>query len=53
MELVVAIGHAEQQVDRAGPQGRRAHPGLAGEAPVDLAMNERTLLVTGEDVLDR
>ena len=47
------VGDAEQQVDRPGPEGRRAHAGLAGQPAVDLGHERGALLVAGEHVVDR
>src|SRR6185437_10369925 len=46
------VGRAEQQVDRPGPEGRRAHAGLPGQPAVGLRHERRALLVPGQHVLD-
>ncbi len=47
------VGDAEQQVDRAGAERRRAHAGLAGQPAVDLGHERGRLLVADEHVADR
>ena len=47
------VGGAEQQVDRAGAERGRAHPGAAGQPAVDLGHERRALLVPGQHVPDR
>ena len=47
------ICRAQEQVDRARSQGRRAHPGAPSQAAVDLGHERRRLLVAHQHIPDR
>ena len=47
------ICRAQEQVDRARSQGRRAHPGAPTQATVDLGHERRRLLVAHQHIPDR
>src|SRR5205807_4985109 len=46
------IGHARDEIRRAGPQRREANPRVGGESSVDVRHERSGLLVAGEDETD-